>query len=85
MEAYSFSDAFRERIQKMYTNATSAVQINRILFRPISLNAQFDKGAPLVWSFCSVHEPIPLYTIRHLDPSLTWKTHSRADYYHVRG
>jgi hypothetical protein len=47
MEAYGFSNTFRDRIQQMYTNATSAVQINGHSSRPITIQCSIRQGCPL--------------------------------------
>lgn len=46
VQSYGFSDAFVERIKRMYTNAKSVVQINGHIFAPSRYGAQSDRDAP---------------------------------------
>jgi hypothetical protein len=47
MEAYGFSTTFRDKVQRMYTNATSSVQINGHISNPIPIKCSVLQGCPL--------------------------------------
>jgi hypothetical protein len=47
LEAYGFSAIFRDRIQRLYTDATSTVQINGHLSGPINILSSIHQGCPL--------------------------------------
>ena len=47
MDAHGFSATFRGRIQQMYTNATSVVQLNGYISRTIRIQCSIRQGCPL--------------------------------------
>ena len=47
LESYGFSSKFRQRLMRMYSNATSSVQVNGHISSPIPIKCSIRQGCPL--------------------------------------
>ena len=57
---YGFSEGFPERIQRIYTNATSTLSMNRNRSKPIPIQSSVRQGCPLSMSlFVLCLSPLP--------------------------
>jgi len=55
LRKHGFSERFRQRLRNIYSNATSAIQINGFRSKPIPINCAVRQGCPLsmvLYAFC---------------------------------
>jgi hypothetical protein len=68
---YGFSDRMIRRIMNLYDNATSMVQINGYVTKPIPIRSSIRQGCPLSMYLFAVCLPTPLNSIHATLPGIT--------------
>jgi hypothetical protein len=75
LESYEFSKSFQQRIKRMYSNASSSVQVNGHVSNQLPMNYSILQGCPLsMLPFTMCLNPLLCMTDESLTCTQIWKT-----------